>query len=51
MGLKKPQYFNYIVAASFIGGVNGTTQRKPPTCLGSLTNLLHNVVLPERDSN
>jgi hypothetical protein len=32
------QYFNYIVAASFIGGGNRNTRRKP------LTNLLNNVV-------
>jgi hypothetical protein len=32
------QYFSYIVAVSFIGGGNLSTQRKPPTCRKSLTN-------------
>ena len=32
------QHFSYIVAASFIGGGNQSTQRKPPTCWKSLTN-------------
>jgi len=26
------QYFSYIVAVSFIGGVNRRNRRKPPTC-------------------
>ena len=26
------QYFNHIVAVSFIGGGNQSAQRKPPTC-------------------
>jgi hypothetical protein len=26
------QYFSYIVAVSFIGEGNRSTQRKPPTC-------------------
>jgi len=30
------QYFTCIVAVSFIGGGNGSTQRKPPTCRKSL---------------
>jgi hypothetical protein len=33
------QYFNSIVAVSFIGGGNRSTQRKPATCRKS-----HNVV-------
>jgi len=28
------------VAVSFIGGGNQSTQRKPPTCRKSLTNLI-----------
>jgi hypothetical protein len=32
------QYFNYIVAVSFIGGGNQSTWRKPLTCRKSLTN-------------
>ena len=32
------QYFNYIVAVSFIGGGNRNTQWKSPTCRKSLTN-------------
>ena len=35
---KTKQYFSYIVAVSFIGGVNRSTLRKPPTCRKSLTN-------------
>jgi hypothetical protein len=31
------QYFSYIVAISFIGGRNWSTQRKPQTCRKSLT--------------
>jgi hypothetical protein len=34
------QYFSYIVAVSFIGGGNRSTQRKPPTCRKSLTNFI-----------
>jgi hypothetical protein len=34
------QYFSYIVAVSFIGGGNQSTQRKPPTCHKWLTNLI-----------
>jgi len=30
------QYFSYIVAVSFIGGINQSTRRKPPTCRKSL---------------
>ena len=33
------QYFNYIVAVSFISGGNRRTRRKPPTCRKSLTLL------------
>jgi len=32
--------FNYIVAISFIGGGNRSTQRKPPTCHKLLINLI-----------
>ena len=32
------QYFSYIVAVSFTGGGNRSTQRKPSTCRQSLTN-------------
>jgi len=34
------QYFSYIVAVSFIGRGNQSTQRKPLTCCKSLTNFL-----------
>jgi hypothetical protein len=34
------QYFNYIVAVSFIGGGNWSTQRKSLTCRKSLANLI-----------
>ena len=34
------QYFSYIVAVSFIGGGNQSTQRKPQTCRKSLTNFI-----------
>jgi hypothetical protein len=34
------QYFSYIMAASYIGGGNQNTPRKPPTCGKSLTNLI-----------
>ena len=34
------QYFSYIVAVSFIGGVNRSTRRKPLTCRKSLTNFI-----------
>jgi hypothetical protein len=34
------QYFSYIMAVSFIGGGNWSTQRKPPTCRKSLTDFI-----------
>ena len=34
------QYFRYIVAVSFIGRGNKSTQRKPLTCHKSLTNFI-----------
>ena len=34
------QYFNYIVAVSFIGGGNRSIRRKSTTCRKSLTNLM-----------
>ena len=34
------QYFNYIVAVSFIGGGNQSTQRKPSTHCKSVTNFI-----------
>jgi len=34
------QYFNHIVAVSFIGGGNRTTRRKPSTCRKSLTSFI-----------
>ena len=34
------QYLSYIVAISFIYGVNRSTQRKPPTYRKSLTNFI-----------
>jgi hypothetical protein len=34
------QYFSYMVAISFIGGVNQSTWRKPPICRISLTNCI-----------
>ena len=34
------QYFNYIVAVSFIGGGHQSTRRKPSTCRKSLTNFI-----------
>ena len=34
------EYFSYIVVVSFIGGGNRRTQKKPPTCHKSLTNLI-----------
>ena len=34
------QYFSYIVEVSFLGRVNLSTQRKPPICRKSLTNLI-----------
>ena len=34
------QYFSYMVAISFIGGVNQSTWRKQPICHISLTNLI-----------
>jgi len=39
------QHFSYIVAVSFIGERNQSTQRKPQIRHKSLTNLSHNVVL------
>ena len=56
------QNFSYIVAVSFIGGGNRSTQWKPPTCRKSLTNFItdklyhwHNALLStpphERSSN
>jgi len=33
------QYFSYIMAVSFIGGGNRSSQRKPWTCRKSLTNI------------
>ena len=41
------QYFSYIVAVSFIGGGNRSTQRKPPTCCKSLTNFYHIMLYEE----
>jgi hypothetical protein len=32
VGLWGQQYFSYIVTVSFIGGGNGCTRRKQPTC-------------------
>jgi hypothetical protein len=40
MSMHFQQYFSYIVAVSFIGGVNQITRRKPPTCCKSLTNFI-----------
>ena len=43
------QYFNNIVALSFIGGGNRSTRRKPPTCHMKLTNyhiMLYRVHFP-----
>jgi len=34
------QYFSYIVAASFIGGGNRSTRRKPPTWSKSVINFI-----------
>ena len=34
------QYFTYIVAVSFIDGVEWSTKRKPPTCHKSVTNFV-----------
>jgi hypothetical protein len=39
------QYFNYIVAVSFIGGGNWSTQRKPLTCHKSLTNSVYGILV------
>ena len=36
------QYFSYIVAVSFIRGVNRSTWRKPPTAASHWQTLLHN---------
>jgi hypothetical protein len=41
------QYFRYIVAVSFIGGGNQSTQIKPPTCC----NVVSSTPRHERDSN
>ena len=38
------QYFSYIVAISFIGGRNRSTQRKPMTYQSHWQTLSHNVV-------
>ena len=35
------QYFSYIVAVNFIGGGKQSSQRKPQTCLKSMTNFYH----------
>jgi len=40
LNLAMQQYFSYIVAVSFIGGGNQSTQRKPPTYRKSLTNFI-----------
>ena len=49
------QYFSYIVAVSFIGRVNRSTRRKPPTSRKSLTYFISKSCIeyapPERDSN
>jgi len=37
---RERQYFSYIVAISFIGGGNRSTQRKPQTWRKSLTNFI-----------
>ena len=37
---KERQYFSYIVAISFIGGGNRSTQGKPQICRKSLTNCI-----------
>jgi hypothetical protein len=34
------QYFSYIMAVSFIGGENRSTQRKPQTCHKSLASFI-----------
>jgi hypothetical protein len=34
------QYFNYTVAARFIGGGNRNTERKPPICRKLLANFI-----------
>ena len=36
---------NYIVAVSFIGGVNRKTRRKPPTNLSQVTDELYHIML------
>ena len=43
------QYFNYIVAVSFIGGRTRRTRRKPPTCRMSLTNFITKCCTPRPD--
>ena len=45
------QYFSYIVAVGFIGGVNRRTRRKPPTCRKSLTNVVHLALIEIRTNN
>ena len=49
------QYFSYIVAVSFIGGENQSTERNPLTCRKLLTNFITlcciEYTLPEQDSN
>jgi hypothetical protein len=55
-GIKHPfqQYFSYIVAVSFIGGGNQSTQRKPPTCHKSLKTCIWKALNPapvERQQN
>ena len=44
------KYFSYIVAVSFIGGINRTTQRKPPTwrkqTKSSYEQKIHLITLP-----
>jgi hypothetical protein len=49
------QYFSYIVAVGCIGGGNGRTRRKPPTC-HKVTDKFYHIMLyrvrhPEQDSN
>jgi hypothetical protein len=39
-------YFSYIVTVSLVGGGN---RRKPSTCRKSLTTILHNVVVSDKD--
>ena len=37
------QYFSYIIAVSFIGGENQSTEKKPLTCCKTLTNPMQSV--------